>query len=228
MICVSNPNELAVAVFAKHLDRRRVIGMGSFLDSLRFRKEIALDLGIRRQRIHAFMVGEHGFNMVPLWSSVHIHGYGDAALHEALGRIRQGHRTEDFPDVVDRTRGELMPLVAAGRVEDAYAMIDRFPPDVRTALKPFVTHFSGSKTVVGTARTTLELLRTITMGNDVLISGQIALEGEVYGLRSTIGVPFVVGNQGVDRIFEIPMAPDERTLLCDCARAVQEKLDRLL
>jgi len=227
-ICISNPNELAVAVFGKHLDRRRVIGMGSFLDSLRFRKEIALDLGIRRQRIHAFMVGEHGFNMVPLWSGVHIHGYDDDSLREVLGRIRRGHRTENFSGDVDRARGELMPLVAEGRVEEAYAMIDRFPPDVRTALKPFVTHFSGSKTVVGTARTTLELLRTITMGHDVLVSGQITLDGEAYGLRGTIGVPFVIGNRGVDRIFEIPMASDERTLLCDCARAVQEKLDRLL
>jgi malate dehydrogenase len=60
VVCISNPNELSVATFAKHLGPKRVIGMGAFLDSLRFRKEIAIDLGIKRQQIHGFMIGEHG------------------------------------------------------------------------------------------------------------------------------------------------------------------------
>lgn len=51
VICISNPNELAVAVFAKYLGRSRVIGMGDYLDSLRFRREIAADLGVRRQAV---------------------------------------------------------------------------------------------------------------------------------------------------------------------------------
>jgi malate dehydrogenase len=228
VICISNPNELAVAVFAKHLGRKRVIGMGAFLDSLRFRKEIALDLGIRRQRIHGFMVGEHGFNMVPLWSKVHIYGLKETELRDALTGIRRGYHTAHFPDDVAQARNKLEPLIAEGRVREAYSFIDQYSPDIRVALKPFVTHFSGSKTVVGTAKATLELLRTITLGNDALISGQIKVEGEFHGIHSTIGVPFVIGNQGVERIVEIPLAEEEEKLLVENAHNVQQKINAFL
>lgn len=228
VICISNPNELAVAVFAKHLGRRRVIGMGAFLDSLRFRKEIALDLGIRRQRIHGFMVGEHGFNMVPLWSTVHIYGFEGEKLRQALEEMRRGHQTAGFPEDVDQARNEIGTLITEGRVRKAYALIDQYPPDIRVALKPFVTHFSGSKTVVGTAKAAVELLRTITQGNDALISGQACLEGEFHGIHGTIGVPLVIGNQGVDRVIEMPLAKEEKDLLVRSARNVQQRIDELL
>jgi malate dehydrogenase len=228
VICISNPNELAVAIFAKHLGRKRVIGIGAFLDSLRFRKEIALDLGIRRQLIHGFMVGEHGENIVPLWSSIHIYGFKEDNLQRAIKKIRRGHSTVNFLQDVKQTSIKLKELVNEHKIQEAYTLIDKYPPDIRVALKPFVTHFSGSKTVVGTARTSLELIRTITLGNDALISGQIKLEGDFYGIHSTIGVPFVVGNQGVDRIIEIPLTDDEKELLCRCAENVNKKILALI
>ncbi|MCK5247739.1 lactate dehydrogenase, partial [Candidatus Bipolaricaulota bacterium] len=36
VVCIANPVELAVGIFAQHLGRSRVVGMGAFLDSLRF------------------------------------------------------------------------------------------------------------------------------------------------------------------------------------------------
>jgi malate dehydrogenase len=228
VVCISNPNELAVTVFAKHLGRKRVIGMGAFLDSLRFRKEIALDLGVRRQRIHGFMLGEHGTNTVPLWSSVHIYGYDEAQLQKALKRARRGRQTMDFPSDVAQAVDEVRQLIAEGKIQDAYCFVDLYPPDVRVALKPFVTHFSGAKTAVGTAATTMELLRTITLGHDALIAGQIVVEGEFYSIHGTLGVPFVVGNQGVVQVVEIPMMDDEKELLVQSAQSIQQKLGAFL
>ncbi|UCE19035.1 MAG: malate dehydrogenase [Gemmatimonadota bacterium] len=228
VICISNPNELAVAVFAKHLGRNRVIGMGAFLDSLRFRKEIALDLGIRRQRIHGFMLGEHGFNMVPIWSGIHIYGFQEDDLQDTLGRIRKGYQTPHFHRDVAQASGTLKTLISEGKVQETYALVDEYPPDIRVALKPFVTHFSGSKTVTGTAKATMELIRTITMGNDAFISGQLSIEGEFHSIHSTIGVPFVIGNQGVERIVEISLADEEKELLLQSSRKVQEKIDAFL
>ncbi|HDQ44399.1 MAG TPA: malate dehydrogenase [bacterium] len=228
VLCVSNPNELAVAVFAGRLGRKRVIGTGAFLDSLRFRKEIAADLGIRRQQIHGFMVGEHGRHLVPLWSNVHIYRYSGEALSAAIRKIRKNHRTPDFPgDVLDITR-KLRERVLTGRIQEAYAILGRYPPDIRAAVKPFITHFSGSKTIMGTARATMDLIRTIMLGSDALISGQISLEGEFYGIHSTIGVPFVIGNQGVDRIIQPHLDPEEKTLLCESAERVGEKIRRFI
>ena len=228
VVCVSNPNELAVAVFAKHLDRQRVIGMGAFLDSWRFRGEIALDLNIRRQRIHGFMVGEHGANVVPLWSSVHIYGYKGEKLRDTLTKIRRGYRTVNFSKDVGQALGTVKEMIGKGEIRRAYEFVDSYPPDIRGALKPYITHFCGSKTVMGTAKVTLELIRTITLGSDALISGQITLAGEFHGIHSTIGVPFVVGNQGVDNIREIPLTDEEKELLVRNAQNVQEKIDAFL
>ena len=224
VICISNPNELAVAVFARYLGRKRVIGMGAYLDSLRFRKEIAADLGVRRQAVHGFMIGEHGDAMVPLWSGIHVHGFSPEELAKAIEKMRRGCPVERFPEEVKEARGKIMELVHASRFAEAYRRIDKYPPDIRTALKPFVTHLSGAKTVTGTARATITFLQTIMMGNDALVSGQLALEGEFYGIIGTLGVPFVIGNQGVDRIIQLAIADDEKRLLLRNAGQVQEKL----
>jgi malate/lactate dehydrogenase len=74
----------------------------------------------------------------------------------------------------------------------------------------------------------MEFICTITQGADVLVSGQVALEGEVYGIHGTIGVPFVVGNRGVDRVFELPISDAERKQLCESARLCGEKIKRFL
>jgi len=224
VICISNPNELAVSVFAKHLGPKRVIGMGSFLDSLRFRKEIALDLDIRRQRIHGFIIGEHGAHMVPLWSSIHIYGYDESKLEKAIQKIRKGYRTKNFFGDVRKVNGELKSLVLKGSVREAYDLINQYPPDIRVAIKPFITHFSGSKTVAGTARATMDLIRTIMMGNDALIAGQIHLEHGFHNISGTLGVPFVIGNQGVERIIELSIDEEEKALLKESSEIINQKI----
>lgn len=226
VLCISNPNELAVSIFAKHLGRNRVIGMGSYLDSLRFRMELAVELGVPRQAVHAFVAGEHGTGAVPLWSNVHVYGFEEDRLASFLAGLTNRRPIARFPEEVAAAHRSMKDLVAAGKVREAYTRIDAFPPDVRAIVRPFVTHYSGAKTLIGTARATMEFLHTITQGNDALISGQVALDGEVYGIRGTIGVPFVVGNRGVDRIFEIPLNADERALLCRSAEAVEHKYRR--
>ena len=225
VLCVSNPNELAVDIFSKHLGRKRVIGMGAFLDSLRFRREIARDLGVRRQWIHGFMVGEHGFNMVPLWSSIHVYGLTNEELQNAFIEIRQGYRTCNFTEDVEKARDRIQRFITDGKVREAYDIIDKYPPDIRVAMVPFVTHFSGAKTVVGTAKSVMELVRMVTLGSDTLISGQVSLEGEFHGIHGTIGVPFVIGNKGVDRIIEIQIDEDEKELLVQCAYEVAQKIE---
>jgi len=228
VICVSNPNELAVALFAKHLGANRVIGMGAFLDSLRFRKEIASDLRVPRQMVHAFVAGEHGATLVPLWSNVHVYGFSDERMAEVVGRLQGRRREGDFPALVADAHAELRQLLSDGDIPEALRRVDGYPADVRVAARPFVTHFSGAKTVIGTARATMEFLRTITLGADALVAGQVSLSGDVYEVAGTIGVPFVVGNRGVDRIFELPISDQERRALHHSAEIVATKLQPYL
>lgn len=224
VICISNPNELATAVFAKHLGSARVIGMGSFLDSLRFKKEIALDLGIRRQRVHAFMIGEHGADMIPVWSGVHIYGFQGELLENALRKIRRGYDLSRFPDEVAAIRRKVIRMISRGDIKKCYQTIERYPPDIRTVVRPFITHYSGAKTVVGTAKATLEFIHALTTGHDAFISGQLTTKGEFHGIDSTIGVPFILSNQGVDKIMEIKLSDQEKVLLSRCAENVNRKL----
>lgn len=224
VICVSNPNELNVEIFARHLDRKRIIGMGAYLDSLRFRKEIAKEFGLRPQKVHGFMIGEHGSNMVPLWSSVRIYGLKKDALKVAIDKIRKGCCTFNFPDDIARARDQITTLIQEGKIRHAYELADQYPPDMRTVLNPDITHFSGSKTITGTVNATLELVSTITTGHDTLISGQIRLEGEFYGVYGTIGVPFVIGNCGVEKVLEVSLERDEKELFIKNARNINEKI----
>ena len=224
VICISNPNELAVEIFARHLDRKRVIGIGAYLDSLRFRKEIAKDIGVRRQKVHGFMIGEHGSNMVPIWSNVHIYGFKEDALNDTLNKIRRGYSTINLPQDITQARSDIDKLIFEGKIKEAFKSAEQYPPDIRVVLKSDITHFSGSKTVTGTVNATLELIKTITLGHDAFISGQIKLEGEFYGIYGTIGVPFVVGNLGVEKVLEIPLEREERQLLIQNARNINQKI----
>lgn len=209
VVVVSNPVELAVAQFAQAVGRERVIGIGAFQDTLRFRREIAADLGVRRQRVGGFMIGEHGDSQVPVWSGVTVHGMERGELGDAIRTLRKGNESADFVDLCRRTRTELSGLIDLGEVAEAFRRLDVLPPDIRVVVKPFVTHFSGAKTALATANVTVELLRTLLDGRETLIAGQVMLEGDFYGLTGPLGVPIIASPSGVLRVVELPLSPDE-------------------
>ncbi|HEY7536317.1 MAG TPA: malate dehydrogenase [Thermodesulfobacteriota bacterium] len=68
LILVTNP--LDVMVYVAHkvsaFPKERIMGMAGVLDSARFRAFIAMELGVSIENIHAFVLGGHGDDMVPL------------------------------------------------------------------------------------------------------------------------------------------------------------------
>src|SRR5438445_10674481 len=124
VLVVSNPVELAVEVFSQYLGRHRVIGVGGYSDSLRFRREIAHDLGVRRQLVHAFVVGEHRDNMVPLWSSVGIVGRSGAQAVADVGRLRGERGSARFRAEVDEHRTAVTEYLRQAKVRDALEPVD--------------------------------------------------------------------------------------------------------
>ena len=214
VIVVSNPVELGVAYFAEAIGRERVIGIGAYSDTLRFRREIATAIGVRRQRVSGFMLGEHGDGQVPVWSSVQIHGMAAAELDDTIKRLRQGVTPHNFATVCTNERREVNALLLAGRITEAFTRVDALPPDVRVIVKPYITHFSGSKTVLATANVTVDLLSTLYDGKEVLVAGQTMLDkGDFHGLEGPLGVPVVVGPGGISRVVEIPLTDAEHSQL---------------
>lgn len=224
VIIVTNPVELAVEVFSRHLGRRRVIGIGAYSDSLRFRREIAADLGIRRQLVQGFIVGEHGEGMVPLWSSVKIHGLTADELRDTRHSLRRGRSVSQFPTEVAEEKQIVAQHVREGDIFKAYQYVDSLPPDLRVVVKPFVTHMSGAKTITATANVTVDLVQNLLQGREVVVSGQVQLDGEFYGLRTPFGVPIVVTPFGWTQVVPLQLWAEEADLLEAMATQLNQRL----
>lgn len=221
VVVVSNPVELAVAIFAEAIGSKRVIGIGAYQDTLRFRREIAADLGVRRQRIGGFMVGEHGANMVPVWSSVSVHGVEPAETADVVRGLRKGTETVPFAELYREMQGEIAELVPRGEIAEAYRRLEVLPPDARALLKPYLTHLSGAKTVGATANVTVDVLQTILDGREMLIAGQVMLQrGDFYDLTGPLGVPIIAGPSGVVDVVQIPLTNAEQANVAQASQHV--------
>jgi L-lactate dehydrogenase len=76
VLVVSNPVDILTYVAADRLDlpKAQVLGLGTQLDTIRFRSLIAQQLKAPPTQVHALILGEHGDSMVPIWSSAAIAG----------------------------------------------------------------------------------------------------------------------------------------------------------
>jgi L-lactate dehydrogenase len=76
LFVVSNPVDILTRLAIDHLkyDPNKVIGLGTQLDTARFRSLIAMELGLPPSQVKALILGEHGDSMVPIWSSATVGG----------------------------------------------------------------------------------------------------------------------------------------------------------
>ena len=73
---VSNPVDILthLAVSFLELPANQVIGLGTMLDTARFRSLIAEALELAPTQVKALILGEHGDSMVPVWSTATVNG----------------------------------------------------------------------------------------------------------------------------------------------------------
>ncbi len=76
VLVVSNPVDVLTYLAASALDLppSRVLGLGTQLDTIRFRSLIAERLAVAPTQVKALILGEHGDSMVPIWSSATVAG----------------------------------------------------------------------------------------------------------------------------------------------------------
>ena len=76
LVVVSNPVDVLtyLAVRRSGLPWQRVIGLGTQLDTARFRGYLARSLQVPPTQVQALILGEHGDSMVPIWSSATVAG----------------------------------------------------------------------------------------------------------------------------------------------------------
>ncbi|HXE53526.1 MAG TPA: lactate/malate dehydrogenase family protein [Tepidisphaeraceae bacterium] len=88
---VSNPVDILTRLAIEQLkhDPAKVIGLGTQLDTARFRSLIALETGLPPTQIKALILGEHGDSMVPIWSSATAGGIPLVKLDGFNGTVQQ-------------------------------------------------------------------------------------------------------------------------------------------
>jgi L-lactate dehydrogenase len=76
VLVVSNPVDILTYLAEQELGlpAGRVIGLGTLLDTLRFRALLAMSLQAPATQVQAVILGEHGDSMVPIWSSASVGG----------------------------------------------------------------------------------------------------------------------------------------------------------
>ena len=100
LLVVSNPVDILtyLAVRESGLPPKRVIGLGTVLDTCRFRSLLAEHFGVAATDVNALILGEHGDSMVPIWSCATIAGvplkdypgYSQEKMEAIFALTRQG------------------------------------------------------------------------------------------------------------------------------------------
>ncbi len=94
---VSNPVDVLTRLAIEHLmwNPQKVLGLGTVLDTARFRSMIAGAMDLPPTQVKALILGEHGDTMTPIWSSATV---GGVSLTSMLNPSQQ-------QDLFKRTQG---------------------------------------------------------------------------------------------------------------------------
>lgn len=76
LFMVTNPVDVmtSVALHASGMKPNQVFGLGTHLDSMRLKSQIAQAFKVHVSEVHTRIIGEHGPSMVPLWSATTVGG----------------------------------------------------------------------------------------------------------------------------------------------------------
>jgi malate dehydrogenase len=154
VICITNPLDAMVWALQKFsgVPHAKIVGMAGVLDSARFRHFLAEKTGVSVEDIHAWTLGGHGDDMVPM------------VRHSTVGGIplpdlvKMGWLNKDrLEEIIQRTRdggAEIVGLLGNGSAfyapaASAIAMAESYLKDKKRVL-PCAAHLSGEYGVKNT------------------------------------------------------------------------------
>jgi malate dehydrogenase len=147
VICITNPLDAMVWALQTFsgLPKAKVVGMAGVLDSSRFALFLAERLGVSIKDVHAWTLGGHGDDMVPMVRYSTVGGLPLDVL-VSQGALSQ----EELDGIVKRTRGgggEIVGLLKTGSAfyapaESAIAMAKSYLLDQKRVL-PVAAHLDG-------------------------------------------------------------------------------------
>ena len=195
VIIISNPLDAMVTLFQKvsGFPHNRVMGQAGMLDSSRFSSFIAWELGVSVKDINAMVLGGHGDTMVPLVRYANVNGVPVMEMLERKYKDKT-KANEVMKAMVDRTKqagGEVVKLLKTGSA-----------------------FFSPAASAVAMAQ-------SIILDEKRVIPTCSYLDGE-YGVDGYyLGVPAILGENGVEKVIELSLDKDEQAALDNSINAVK-------
>lgn len=124
---VSNPVDILTQLAAATLKvpSKQVYGLGTMLDTARFRSLIAAELGLPATQVKALILGEHGDSMIPVWSSATVGGLLLSGLKPCTANFQRTifERTKGSGAEVIRRKGGAGWAVGATIAETVHAVL---------------------------------------------------------------------------------------------------------
>ncbi len=195
VIIISNPLDAMVTLFKKvsGFPSKRVLGQAGILDSSRFSTFIAWELGVSVKDVNAMVLGGHGDTMVPIIRYANVNGIPVMELLEK--KYKDKVKAEEIMTaMVERTKkagGEVVKLLKTGSA--FYS-----PASAATAMAEAILR--DEKRVLPVCA---------------------YLEGE-FGVNGYyVGVPAVLGSDGVEKIVEFELDGVEKAAFDKSASAVK-------
>ncbi|OGU54312.1 MAG: malate dehydrogenase [Ignavibacteria bacterium RBG_13_36_8] len=195
VIILSNPLDAMVTLFHKitKFPANRVMGQSGILDSSRFATFIAWELGVSVKDVNAMVLGGHGDTMVPIVRYANIAGI---PVMEMLER-KYGDAAkakEVMNAIVQRTKmagGEVVKLLKTGSA-----------------------FYSPATAAIAMAESILKDQKRI-LPTCAILNGEFGVKGYF------VGVPAVLGANGVEKVIEFSLIDEEKAALDNSVNAVK-------
>jgi len=195
VIVISNPLDAMVTLFQKitGFPTSRVFGQAGVLDSSRFATFIAWELGVSVKDVNAMVMGGHGDTMVPIVRYANVNGIPAMELLER--KYNDKAKAKEVMDaMVNRTKmagGEVVKLLKTGSA---------FYSPASSAIAMTEAILYDEKRILPTC---------------AFLNGEFGIKGYY------VGVPAVLGANGVERIIEFKLDAEEQAALDNSVKAVK-------
>lgn len=194
VIIISNPLDAMVTLFKKvsGFPANRVMGQAGVLDSSRFASFIAWELGVSVKDVSAPVLGGHGDTMVPLVRYASVNGLPVMELLER--KYKDAAKAKEvMTAMVERTKqagGEVVKLLKTGSA-----------------------FYSPASAAIQMAEAILRDEKRVLMVC-ALLEGEFGVNGYY------VGVPAILGANGVEKVVEVSLNAEEKALMDNSVNAV--------
>ena len=201
VIIISNPLDAMVTLFKKvtGFPANRVLGQAGVLDSSRFSSFIAWELDVSVKDVNAMVLGGHGDTMVPIVRYANVNGIPVMELLE--NKYKDKNKAQEVMNkMVERTKmagGEVVKLLKTGSA-----------------------FYSPASSAIAMAEAILRDEKRV-LPACAFLNGEFGVKGYY------VGVPAVLGSNGVEKIIDFALNEEEKTSFDKSVNAVKNLIESM-